>query len=127
MPKVLVVDDEPDIRQLVRINLELDAHEVVTAVDRPDGRVAVRRETPAVILLDVMMPGLNGWEVLSQIKAESDESLASTPVVMLTALSDDLDQIRGGIEGAIRYVTKPFELTALRDEVRDALVGDPEP
>lgn len=127
MTKVLVVDDEPDIRELLRINLELDGHEVVTAVDGPDGLNVLREEMPDVVLLDVMMPGLSGWEVLSRIKADPDGGLSSTPVIMLTALSDDMDQIRGGIEGAIRYVTKPFDLTTLRREVREAVEGDPEP
>lgn len=127
MAKVLVVDDEPDIRELLRINLELDGHEVVTAVDGPDGLKVLREELPDVVLLDVMMPGLSGWEVLSQIKADPDAGLSLTPVIMLTALSDDMDQIRGGIEGAIRYVTKPFDLSTLRLEVRGAVEGDPEP
>jgi CheY-like chemotaxis protein/DNA-binding CsgD family transcriptional regulator len=126
MASVLVVDDEEDIRELVRINLELDGHRVITA---PDGRAAldhVRAHLPDVVVLDVMMPGMDGWGVLAEMKSERPE-VASIPVLMLTARTDNLDRLRGGIEGAIRYLTKPFALDELRAEVRKALEGEPEP
>ena len=126
MATVLVVDDEADIRELVRINLEMEGHRVVTAADGTQALEALRREAPDLVLLDVMMPGIDGWEVLGAIKADSDEGLAQTPVMMLTARTDDMDRIKGAIEGAIRYVTKPFGVADLRDQVRDALTGDPE-
>ena len=124
MATVLVVDDEDDIRELVRINLELDGHRVVCAADGDEALDAMRRDAPDLVLLDVMMPGLDGWEVLGAIKAESDAALANTPVMMVTARTDDLDRIRGAIEGAIRYVTKPFQVGQLRQMVRDALESD---
>ena len=126
MASVLVVDDEEDIRELVRINLELDGHKVSTAANGVEALDLLRDSVPEIVLLDVMMPGMDGWEVLSRMKAERPD-VAKVPVLMLTARSDDMDRIRGGIEGAIRYITKPFSLTELRDEVRAALVGDPEP
>ncbi|HEV7887407.1 MAG TPA: response regulator, partial [Acidimicrobiales bacterium] len=79
------------------------------------------------VILDVMMPGMDGWDVLSRIKADPSGDLSSVPVLMLTARTDDMDRIRGGIEGAIRYITKPFSLSDLREEVKHALEGDPEP
>jgi DNA-binding response OmpR family regulator len=121
---VLVVDDEADIRELVRINLELDGHRVLTAADGPAALEALRQESPDLILLDVMMPGVDGWKVLGAIKADTDEALAQTPVMMVTARDDDLDRIKGAIEGAIRYITKPFTLGDLRTEVRNALESD---
>jgi len=124
---VLVIEDEPDIAELIRINLELDGYRVVLAADGVKGLEAVRRERPSVVLLDVMMPELDGWEVLAQLKAEADEILSNVPVLMLTARTDPMDRLRGGIEGAIRYLTKPFAPAALREEVRDALNGAPEP
>jgi DNA-binding NarL/FixJ family response regulator len=78
------------------------------------------------MILDVMMPELDGWEVLAKMKASPEEHVAGTPVVMLTARSDDMDRIRGGIEGAIYYLTKPFSLAELRDKVDDVLAGGPE-
>jgi DNA-binding response OmpR family regulator len=127
MASVLVVDDEDDIRELVRINLEIDGHEVATAASGAEALETLKGEAPDVVVLDVMMPGMDGWEVLSRIKAAKDSSLANVPVLMLTARTDDMDRIRGGIEGAIRYITKPFSLSDLRDQVRAALEGDPEP
>jgi DNA-binding response OmpR family regulator len=118
------VDDEADIRELVRINLELDGHRVLTAADGPAALEAMREEPPDLILLDVMMPGVDGWKVLGSIKADSDEAVAQTPVMMVTARDDDLDRIKGAIEGAIRYITKPFTLGDLRAEVRQALESD---
>ena len=126
MATVLVVDDEADIRELVRINLEMEGHRVILAADGAQALEALRRESPDLVLLDVMMPGIDGWEVLGAIKADSDRELAETPVMMLTARTDDLDRIKGAIEGAIRYVTKPFSVGDLREQVRDALSGDPE-
>ena len=127
MATVLVVDDEADIRDLVRLNLELDGHHVLTARDGAEALDLARQHHPDVMLLDVMMPGLDGWEVLRQIKATQDREVGEIPVVMLTARAGDLDRIRGGIEGAVRYVTKPFDVDELRAEVTGALEGDPEP
>jgi DNA-binding NarL/FixJ family response regulator len=81
-------------------------------------------EQPDVIVLDVMMPGMDGWEVLSHLKTSPDPLVQLIPIIMLTARADDLDRIRGGIEGAIRYLTKPFSPSELRREVVGALEGD---
>ena len=122
----MVIEDEPDIRELVRINLELDGYRVVMAVDGAEGLRAVERSRPDVIILDVMMPAVDGWQVLTELKSSSDE-LAAVPVLMLTARTDTMDRLRGGIEGALRYLTKPFSPVELRDAVHDALSGAPEP
>jgi DNA-binding response OmpR family regulator len=124
MATVLVVDDEADIRELVRINLELDGHEVLTAANGAEALEALRRASPDLVLLDVMMPGLDGWQVLEAIKADSDKALAQTPVMMVTARTDDLDRIKGAIEGAIQYVSKPFAVGELRSQVRSALESE---
>lgn len=125
MARVLVVDDEQDIRALVRLNLEQDGHDVTTAASGPEALELVKSGVPDVIILDVMMPALDGWEVLARIKAEPATS--AVPVVMLTARTDDMDRLRGGIEGALHYLTKPFSIGTLRATVREALEGDPEP
>jgi DNA-binding response OmpR family regulator len=126
MATVLAVDDEEDILTIIRHNLEREGHRVLTAPDGDRALEIVRTERPDVVVLDVMMPGTDGWGVLNRIKAESEE-LSTIPVLMLTARSTDEDRIRGGIEGAIRYLTKPFSPRALCDEVRQALEGEPEP
>ena len=125
--RILVVDDEPDIRELVRLNLEIEGYDVVLAPTGNAALATLEAEPIDLVLLDVMMPGIDGWEVLSRIKGNRDPRLSEVPVVMLTARADDLDRIRGGIEGAVRYITKPFGVTELNDIVREALEGEPEP
>src|SRR3954454_846001 len=77
--------------------------------------------------LDLMMPEVDGWQVLETIKAATDLDVNRIPVLMLTAYDTADNRVRGGIEGAIRYLTKPFSPTTLRDEIHDALEGEPEP
>lgn len=108
MPTVLVVDDEPDILEILQLTLEHAGYRVITAVDGAEALLAVRRETPDAMLLDVGLPHVDGWGVLEQIKASSDE-LAQVPVVMVTAWNSEEDRLRGGIEGALRYIGKPFD------------------
>ena len=127
MATILVVDDEPDIRQLVQLNLELDGHRVLTAGNGNEALAMLADELPDVMLLDLNMPELDGWAVLQRIKDAGDTDISQIPVLMLTAYDTADNRVRGGIEGAIRYLTKPFSPTALRDEVRGALEGDPEP
>jgi DNA-binding NarL/FixJ family response regulator len=124
MSVVLVVDDEADIRELVRLNLELDGHDVILAADGNEAIEFAVGEHPDCVVLDVMMPEKDGWTVLSEMKSSIDRVIAEIPVIMLTARADDMDRIRGSIEGAIRYLTKPFSPSELRDEVRLALEGD---
>ena len=127
MATVLIVDDEPDIVLLVRINLELAGHEVLSAADGEEALAVAREHHPDVIVLDVMMPKLDGWGVLEQLKADPDVVVRTIPVVMLTALTTDQDQVRGGIEGAIEYLSKPVAPEALVAAVEAAMAGDPEP
>lgn len=127
MARVLVVDDEADILELIKVNLELDGHDVTTALGGEEALTRVREAHPDLILLDVMMPGVDGWTVLGRIKSETDVDVSRIPVLMVTARTAQEDRIRGGIEGAIRYLTKPFSPSTLRQEVKDALEGEPEP
>ena len=127
MATVLIVDDEPDILLFVRINLEMAGHEVLTAADGEEALVAVHEHHPDAVVLDVMMPNLDGWAVLERLKADADDLIRTIPVVMLTALGTDQDQVRGGIEGAVEYLPKPVAPDALIDAVEDAIAGDPEP
>jgi DNA-binding response OmpR family regulator len=127
MATILVVDDEPDIRALVQLNLELDGHRVITAANGAEALELIADEVPDVMLLDLMMPEVDGWTVLETIKAAGDLDVNRIPVLMLTANDAADARVRGGIEGAIRFMTKPFSPANLRDEVRAALEGDPEP
>lgn len=127
MATVLVVDDEEDIRYLVKVNLELDGHRVITACDGAEALDAVRREVPDAMVLDLMMPRVDGWQVLEAIKSEANVDIQHIPVLMLTAHANTENRLRGGIEGAVRYLAKPFSPEQLRNEVRSAIEGDPEP
>lgn len=127
MALVLVVDDEPDIRELVRLNLTLDGHEVITANDGLHGLEVLAQSAPDLVVLDVMMPGLDGWEVLARIKSGAVDGCSEIPVIMLTALASEMDKVKGGIEGAVQYLTKPFDIDQLRTEVRRAIEDDDEP
>jgi DNA-binding response OmpR family regulator len=122
--KVLVVDDEPDVLLLCRVNLEFEGYEVIEASDGEEGMRLLREERPDVVLLDVMMPRKDGWQVLEEIKA--DEDFKDTPVVMLTAKVQDQDQIRGWSHGAAEYITKPFSPLSLSQVLQDVLATDPE-
>lgn len=122
MALVLVVDDEPDVRDLIQINLEQAGYRVVTASNGEEALEAIRLEPPDAMFLDVMMPGVDGWTVLEQLKAASDHDLSRIPVLMVSGMTDREHRLRGGIEGALRYITKPFEardLVAALEEVLD--------
>jgi CheY-like chemotaxis protein len=121
---VLVVDDEPDVLLLCRVNLEFEGYEVIEAADGEEAMERVRAHRPDVVLLDVMMPKMDGWQVLAAIK--DDAELADIPVVMLTAKVQDQDQIRGWSQGAADYITKPFSPLALSQVLQDVLETDPE-
>ena len=118
-PKVLIADDEDGIRVLCRVNLELTDFEVIEAVDGADALAKAREHRPDVILLDVMMPEIDGWEVLHQLKG--DPELAAIPVIMLTARTSEADQIRAWGEGVIDYLSKPFSPQLLEDTTVGAL------
>ena len=125
MATILVVDDEPDILLLTRLNLERDGHTIVTAANGAEALDAVQDEVPDLIVLDVMMPGVDGWTVLDQLKSKLDKSFSSIPVILLTALGGPMDRAKGAIEGAVRHLTKPIDLDDLRAAVLAAL-AEPE-
>ncbi len=103
---ILVVDDEPEIVSLVAYHLERAGYTVSTATDGAAAIVKTRREQPRLIVLDIMLPGITGFEVLEAVRSRPDTK--DVPVLMLTALQDDEDRIRGLSLGVDDYVTKPF-------------------
>ncbi len=119
MPRVLVIDDEGPIRLLCRVNLEAAGMEISEAEDGPSGVEAARAAQPDVILLDVMMPGMDGWEVFGELL--KDERTAKIPIVFLTARAELRDQARGLELGGVDYVTKPFNPLHLAPLVNDLL------
>ena len=106
MTTVLVVDDEAPIRLLCRVNLEAEGMRVLEASDGESGLETARTERPDVILLDVMMPGRNGWEVAEELL--SDDATSFIPIIFLTARAEVRDRAKGIDLGGVDYVTKPF-------------------
>ncbi len=117
--RVLVIDDEPPIRLLCRVNLEAEGMEVLEAADGLDGVAVAREQEPDVILLDVMMPGLDGWRVAEELL--DDERTQAIPIIFLTARAELRDRARGLDLGGVDYVTKPFNPVDLAPLVRDLL------
>jgi DNA-binding response OmpR family regulator len=117
--RVLVIDDEAPIRLLCRVNLEAEGMEVLEAGDGPSGLAAARSERPSVILLDVMMPGLDGWRVAEELL--EDPSTSGIPIIFLTARAELRDRARGLDIGGLDYITKPFNPLELAPTVRELL------
>jgi DNA-binding response OmpR family regulator len=119
LTRVLVIDDEAPIRLLCRVNLEAAGMEVREAGDGLAGLEAAREEPPDVILLDVMMPGMDGWQVLEALF--EDPQTQDIPIVFLTARAELRDQARGLELGGVDYVTKPFNPIDLAPLVENLL------
>jgi DNA-binding response OmpR family regulator len=119
MTKVLVIDDEAPIRLLCRVNLEAEGMHVTEASDGPSGLEKARAESPDVILLDVMMPGLDGWHVAEQLL--DDPRTNRIPIVFLTARAEFRDRAKGLDIGGVDYITKPFNPLELAPLVKDLL------
>ncbi|MBF0531378.1 MAG: response regulator [Deltaproteobacteria bacterium] len=105
-PTILVVDDEQDLRDLVQFNLERGGYAVLTSQDGLEALKLAKEKKPDLILLDLMLPGMDGKEVCRSLK--QDESIRSIPVIMLTAKAEEIDRIIGFELGADDYITKPF-------------------
>ncbi|MFZ5878649.1 MAG: response regulator transcription factor [Chloroflexota bacterium] len=116
MTKILVIDDEPSIVNLVSAYLKPEGYEVYTALDGPSGLKAARAYKPDLIVLDVMLPGMDGIELLSRLRRESE-----VYVILLTARTEETDKIVGLSVGADDYVTKPFSPRELTARVKAAL------
>jgi DNA-binding response OmpR family regulator len=117
--RVLVIDDEAPIRLLCRVNLEAERMSVLEASDGPSGLETARTEQPDVILLDVMMPGLDGWGVAEALL--EDERTSTIPIIFLTARAEFRDRARGLDIGGVDYITKPFNPVELAPLVRSLL------
>lgn len=114
--KILAVDDEKTIVRLVQVNLEREGYEVVTAYDGREALEKVESEKPDLIVLDVMMPYMDGFEVLQQLKKNPETR--DIPVIMLTAKAQDADVFRGWQSGVDCYLTKPFNPMELKAFVK---------
>ena len=119
MSKILIIDDDTAILELIKVNLELLGHEAITASDGVRGFALARQELPDLIILDVMMPDVDGFTVASRIR--NNPSTKDIPILMLTALSMIQDKTKGFDAGVDDYLVKPFELEELKLRVRALL------
>ncbi|HVR08314.1 MAG TPA: response regulator [Thermoanaerobaculia bacterium] len=125
MKKILVVDDEEDVLEVLRLVLAKNGYEVLTAASGMDSLTRAQSEIPDLIVLDIMMQQMDGWEVLKLFKL--DERTSAIPVVILSARVEPKDKIRGLQEGAIDYVTKPFAVREILTRIAAILGRSPAP
>lgn len=117
--KILVVDDEEHIIQLIKFNLEKNGYKVISAIDGIEGLKTAKSERPQLVLLDLMLPGLDGYDVCREIR--KDNNISNMPVIMITAKGEELDKILGLELGADDYITKPFSVRELMARVKAVL------
>ena len=120
--RVMVIDDDPVIVRLLEVNLRLDGYEVETASRGEEALERAAATGPDLVILDVMMPGLDGWETCRRLREQP--AFARTPVIFLSARAQDDDRTKGLALGSVSYVTKPFDPVRLMELVRDLLAGD---
>ncbi len=119
MSKILIIDDDPSIVELVKVNLEIQGHAILTAPDGLAGAALAQQEAPDLIILDLMMPGSDGFTTCQRIRQH--ENTKDTPILMLTALSSTSDKVHGFNSGGDDYLTKPFEIPELIVRVKALL------
>jgi len=123
-PRILIVDDDPRLLHVVSMYLTIEGYDVTTAADGEEGLAAMEAARPDLVILDVMMPGMDGLEACRRIKR--DPSTRSIPVLMFTALSREDDIEAGRTAGADRFINKPFSLIGLEAVIKTFLgTGSP--
>lgn len=122
--RILVIDDEPDVLLLCRVNLEFAGHEVIDAMDSESGLKAAVEQAPDLVLLDIMLPRKDGLSLLKELR--EDPRTANLPVVLLTAKTQGADQLTGFQSGADEYITKPFSPAVLINTIEAVFRMSPE-
>lgn len=122
MQKILMIEDEPNIRELVSYHLEQNGYKYLMAEDGIEGINMARKELPDLILLDIMLPGKNGYDICKELRAEGNK----TPIIMLTAKSDEVDKVLGLEFGADDYLAKPFSTRELMARIKAVLRRAPQ-
>lgn len=117
MKKILIIEDEPNIRELIQYNLQANGYEGVEAEDGIMGITMVHTEKPDLILLDIMLPGKNGYDICRELRTEGNK----TPIIMLTAKTEEIDKVLGLEFGADDYISKPFGIRELMARIKAVL------
>src|SRR5437588_3228072 len=118
-PVILIADDDPEILTMLGIRLSKKGYEVLEAVDGNQTLSLAHAHNPDLVLLDVMMPGKNGWEVAKELRA--DEQLRGIGIVMLTAIGERVNEMTSPLYGADAYVDKPFDFADLENKIKKVL------
>jgi DNA-binding response OmpR family regulator len=119
MPKILVIDDEVHIQKIIDYKLRTAGYTVIAAADGLEGLEKARAEQPDLILLDVMMPRMDGFQALEALKR--DPATKAIPIFMLTVKGKEMDRLRGQQQGVAAYITKPFSPNALLARIEETL------
>lgn len=117
--KILLIDDEPELVEMVKMRLVASGFDVITAGDGADGLAKARGEKPDLIILDLMLPKMNGYEVCRLLKFE--EKTSKIPIVLFSARAQEADKVAGKDVGADAYIVKPFEPQALMSKIKELL------
>ena len=117
MKKILIIEDEPNIRELILYNLQANGYEGIQAEDGIMGITMVHTEKPDLILLDIMLPGKNGYDICRELRGEGN----NTPIIMLTAKNEEIDKVLGLEFGADDYISKPFGIRELMARIKAVL------
>ncbi|MBW3588545.1 MAG: response regulator [Actinobacteria bacterium] len=120
--KILIADDDPIIIKLLQVNLEMEGYDVVTAQDGQDAVEKAGKEHPDLVMLDIMMPRMDGWAARQALLA--DPALKDIPVIFLSARAQQADLRKGYEAGVAEYITKPFDPVDLLDVVQKVLAGE---
>jgi DNA-binding response OmpR family regulator len=120
-PVILIADDDPEILTMLGIRLSKKGYQVLEAVDGVQTLDLARKHHPDLVLLDVMMPGKNGWEVAKELRA--DDEFSNVGIVMLTAIGEKVNEMTSPLYGADAYVDKPFDFSDLEKKIKDVLSG----
>jgi DNA-binding response OmpR family regulator len=120
-PVILIADDDPEILTMLGIRLSKKGYEVLEAVDGHQTLNLARKHAPDLVLLDVMMPGRNGWEVAKELR--SDPAFSNLGIVMLTAIGEKVNEMTSPLYGADAYVDKPFDFSELEQKIKDVLTA----
>ena len=116
-PKILIIEDDKNICDLLKINLELEGYEVFVSFNGKDGLKKIYQEKPDLVLLDLLLPGVDGWEICKQLR--SDEQTKKIPIIIISVLTED--EGRKPEMGVVGYLVKPFDISILTDEIKKAL------
>ena len=117
--KILVVDDEVDLVKTIQFSLELEGYKVLVSYNGEDALAQARKENPDLILLDIMLPKLDGYKVCRLLKF--DEQYKHIPILMMTAKTQEKDKLMGKETGADEYITKPFDMEELMEKIKEYL------